>query len=113
MSGITSAYAAGYRARTKVYRGLVEVTMMTFDADGGGFVEDGEVKSFEIGEGLLQDGAESFSMNVAEDAIATPLKLANCQFLVDGEFHKVTNRVAPIGHNRRLWKFRLERAESS
>lgn len=110
--GLTSAYAAGYRARTKVYRGTVDVKMLLFDPLEGGWEIDDSIRSFQISEPFLQDGAEVSILEIAEDSKATAIKLATCEFQIDGEFYKVKNRSEPLGANKRLWKFRIERTKS-
>lgn len=105
---LTSAYAAGMRSRTKVYRGNVDVYMWLFDPDQGGLVNVGKVRSFEIGEPSLSQGSYQMNFNLGEDGIATAEKLSNCQFSIDGQMYKVLSRAEPIGKNKRVWRFRIE-----
>lgn len=105
---LTSAYAAGYRARTKVYRGNIVLEMMEFDPVAGGLSSVGNVRSFELIDTPATEGTETWNMNVAEDSVATALLLANCQFRLDGKLYKVAARREPVGANRRLWHFMIE-----
>ena len=78
--GLTSAYAAGFRARTKVYRGRVILKPLTFDPEFGGLIEETAVRSFEISDPYLQEGSEVAKLEIAEDSQTSPVILGNCQF---------------------------------